>query len=1084
MKKQSSTSINDAQGLLPAVNAMGEPLFQPPDAKSQEPQMRGCFLKGELEHPEDLPADLDLHKGPDDVQDFDSVLGEDADVEFTGKKSPEGLVGDIIIRSVKIGERKLKLNPAPSMVVKSARKIVGKQMDDDNKKLARPLSMLVKHIIRMCVHKIITVLYYTHRKVINKYQQEDLRTQLIQEELRIAGITQADDPSVEKSSSRSSAGPAKRGQPDASASGTGYKSKKFGGSGGKDTPKVSKYAVPEKATPVRDCRTFDEFPVEVQQAVKKWKEDVKYYTLPTRDQYSVIKKLKMELSQNNRQIVNKQMNTVASEELTKDEMVDLRLGLILDLKLKIEEKKRQKIEQKMKKAKKEEKKRRKKEKEKEKEKAKKNVLESSSSSSENDSDSDMSVKKPKALQQQLPKAGILDLVPEGKVDSEATRELRKEISTKTLQEEQFASEGQSLDNKNVKQEMLTEEQESNADVEPGGLTEDLDLQEETLKSDSLTEERYLKEEKIRPETLTQEQDLKEEKVKPEPLTEEPDFKEEKIKAESSSEEPDLKEKFIPEGLAEGVSLDEEHVRLETKTEWIPEEDFGMGNVTVFLWRHPIVEEIIRRLPRKRNCKASIVTHKNVPRAAHSLTEEEKSTIVHKRFVVKVRPKDSGNNIFQKLSRETNIAVQPDDRKPSDQSDVEDKVLETFDHLGNEVDDIDLTQVVEGLDKRDLAEVTVNDVIAATEPMGSTERNVAGMMETGTVNSDNDERESVESSRSGTNSRSVSRSSSSSRSSSRSGSRASSRPRSRKSSRSGSRSSSSSRSVSRSLSRSRLGSGSRSRSASSSRSGSRSGSGSRASSKSGSTSRSRSRSGSRSASSSRSETESRSSSRSRSRSRSGSRSSSGSRSRSGTRSRSCSRARSRSVSQSSSRSGSNQERNHLEKDDNPEGEASSAVMEAHDTIKESDVNITEVTSDVKSSQETEENKAQEVAEIDVGKDIVKQAEKEKQKENQGGETQGEINEGKKHPEKSNNSSENGIESPDEEKLEGFEVEASENTEVGMSLEYSSGSEQEEGTDSVNRKEKCEQYRNTRRNSKTRYIYELTENGGNKGARIRY
>ena len=403
----------------------------------------GSFLRDEVDHPEDVPKYLDLHKGPDGVHEFDTVLGDDADVEFTGNREPQGLVGDVSIRSKKIGERKLTLNSPPDMAVKSARKIILQKMDEDNKMLSRPLSMLVKHTIQMCIHKIIAVLYYRHRKVINKFQQEDLTSQLIRQELKRAGKTPIEEPSrpIELSGVRYEK---KKEPPSAKVSSMQEEPTSIEPDEPmeQDEQKISPYAPPPEMATVsgpKDFQTFDEYPEEIQHLVVKWKKSVRYNEMHTKEQYTAIKKLKMELSQANRLIINKKMGTINQENYTREETVDLRLCMIFEVKHKLEEKKKEKYEQKMKKAKMEkEKKKHKKDKEKEKErekekpKPKKHVLALSSTSSDSDSDLDLPKKTPPKTSQQTPhkEKHKIDLVPEGKTDTEVKRKLIAEKKEK------------------------------------------------------------------------------------------------------------------------------------------------------------------------------------------------------------------------------------------------------------------------------------------------------------------------------------------------------------------------------------------------------------------------------------------------------------------------------------------------------------------------------------------------------------------------------------------------------------------------------------------------------------------------------
>ena len=403
----------------------------------------GCFLRDEVDHPEDVPKYLDLHKGPDEVHEFDAVLGDDADVEFTGTREPQGLIGDVSIRSKKIGERKLTLNSPPDMAVKSARKIILQKMDEDNRMLSRPLPMLVKHTIQMCIHKIIAVLYYRNRKVINKFQQEDLTSQLIRQELKIAGKTPIEEPSrpIELSAVKYE----KRKEPPSAKISLMQEqptSIEPDEPMEQDEPKISPYAPPPEMATVsgpKDFRSYDEYPEEIQQAVIKWKKTVRYHEMHTKEQYTAIKKLKMELSQANRLIINKKMGAINQEEYTREETVDLRLCMIFEVKHKLEEKKKEKYEQKMKKAKMEkEKKKHKKDKEKEKErekekpKPKKHVLALSSTSSDSDSDLDLPKKTPPKTSQQTPQKEKhrVDPVAEGKADSDVKRKLIAEKKEK------------------------------------------------------------------------------------------------------------------------------------------------------------------------------------------------------------------------------------------------------------------------------------------------------------------------------------------------------------------------------------------------------------------------------------------------------------------------------------------------------------------------------------------------------------------------------------------------------------------------------------------------------------------------------
>ena len=413
-------------------------------SKSANPgQGGGCFLRDEVDHPEDVPKYLDLHKGPDEVQEFDTVLGDDADVEFTGNREPQGLIGEVSIRSKKIGERKLTLNSPPDMAVKSARKIILQKMDEDNRMLSRPLPMLVKHTIQMCIHKIIAVLYYRHRKVINKFQQEDLTSQLIRQELKIAGKTPVEEPSrpIELSGVRYEK---KKEPPSAKVSLMQEEPTSIEPDEPMEQhePKISPYAPPPEMATVsgpKDFRSYDEYPEEIQQAVLKWKKNVRYHEMHTKEQYTAIKKLKMELSQANRLIINKKMGAIPQEEYTREETVDLRLCMIFDVKHKLEEKKKEKYEQKMKKAKmeKEKKKHKKdkgkeKEKEKEKPKPKKHVLALSSTSSDSDSDLDLPKKTPPKSSQQTPQKEKhkVDPVPVGKADADVKRKLIAEKKEK------------------------------------------------------------------------------------------------------------------------------------------------------------------------------------------------------------------------------------------------------------------------------------------------------------------------------------------------------------------------------------------------------------------------------------------------------------------------------------------------------------------------------------------------------------------------------------------------------------------------------------------------------------------------------
>ena len=854
----------------------------------------GCFLHGELDHRDDVPKDLDLHKGPDETQEFDSVLGSDADVDFTGNMGPRGLSGELVIHSKKIGERKLSLNPPPDMAVKSARKIILKKKDEENKKMERPLSMLVKHIIRMCVHKIITVLYYRHRKVISKHQQEDLRTQLIYQELKRAGksvpeitVTEKPVPVANKLMSGIRYEKKKEPPPPEAATQDGQEPQVTTAT----SAETSEQPQPEMVTMSgpKEIRLLEEFPDEVQEAVEKWKKNVNFSELHTKEQYTAIKRLKMELSAASRQIINKQMNKIKQDDYTRDESVDLRLGHIFDVKLKLEARKRQKIEERKKKTKKEEKKKKKREKERDREtelekpKPKKHVLAFSSTSSGSDSDLDLPKKRPKALPQTPPKESIVDLVPESKVDSEAARKVQKESPLKKMQQEETASKRETPKKEIVKQEDVADQKGTHKEEKM-----EVEDKEEKLENKDRKETFYVNDkeekEKVTDDKKNYEMKNKEEKavVKDSSKSNAAESSDEEMKMPKEShtkEFSEVKSADLKEVEPDNKELNSKDVEVETvqyheackqmpKQDWIPDEDFEMGNVTVFLWRHPLVEEMTG----EHSCEASTVKYKETPRTVHRLTEDDKSYVSHKQFYVKVtkprlkpvarkvQRRKSGDNIFQKFSKESFFTTEP----------------------GTKV-----------LDNQ--PEVTIGDVnaVAKSSPAAKKARSRSISRSRSRSQSRGSSR-----SRSGSRSGSGSRSRSGSRVSSRFGSR-NSRSGSGRSSRSGSRSSrSGSRGSSRSGSRSRSRSGSRVSSRSGSRRSSRSGSGSRASSRSGSGSRASSRSRSGSRASSRSGSGSRASSRSGSRSGSGSRSRS--RSRASSRSRSGSRASSRSGSRVSSR----------------------------------------------------------------------------------------------------------------------------------------------------------------------------------------
>ena len=784
----------------------------------------GSFLRDEVDHPEDVPKYLDLHKGPDEVHEFDTVLGDDADVEFTGDREPQGLVGAVSIRSKKIGERKLTLNSPPDMAVKSARKIILQKMDEDNKMLSRPLSMLVKHTIQMCIHKIIAVLYYRHRKVINKFQQEDLTSQLIRQELKIAGKTPIEEPSrpIELSGVRYEK---KKEPPSAKVSSMQEEPTSIEPDEPmeQDEQKISPYAPPTEMATVsgpKDFQTYDEYPEEIQQLVVKWKKSVRYNEMHTKEQYTAIKKLKMELSQANRLIINKKMGTINQENYTREETVDLRLCMIFEVKHKLEEKKKEKYQQKMKKAKMEkEKKKAKKDKEKDKErekekpKPKKHVLALSSTSSDSDSDLDLPKKTPPKTLQQTPhkEKHKVDLVPEGKTDAD------------------------------VKRKLIAEKREKEQSVVKSETTE-----KETVKKETEGEKGAI--EKSEPQSTSQ-----------------------KSKMESSDKNPDLREVDKEEGATED-----------------------------------------------QNKKVAVKSETAMPEKATESKPTNTETMKSKEIKVEVTSKtkkeidDSGDNIFQKLSKDFTLQLKDSGEDGSKTDSSKDRDAEVK-QSGDEMNQSDSCAVISETDKPEaIPKVSQNDKGTAAKDTPPEKEKAPVVPESRSRSVSRSSSSSGSSGRSQSKSRSRSRSvsrasSRSSRASSRSGSRASSNSGSRASSRSGSRASSrsgsrsssraSSRSGSNASSRSGSGGSAKSRSRSRSNSGSRSGSGSRAA----SPSRSRSRSKSSSAPRSRSvsNASSRSSSRSVSRSRSRSKSSSRSRSRSRSNSRSSSVASVKSASGSES-----------------------------------------------------------------------------------------------------------------------------------------------------------------------------------------
>ena len=773
----------------------------------------GCFLRDEVDHPEDVPKYLDLHKGPDEVHEFDAVLGDDADVEFTGTREPQGLIGDVSIRSKKIGERKLTLSSPPDMAVKSARKIILQKMNEDNRMLSRPLPMLVKHTIQMCIHKIIAVLYYRNRKVINKFQQEDLTSQLIRQELKIAGKTPIEEPSrpIELSAVKYEK---KKEPPSAKVSLMQEQPTSIEPDEPmeQDEPKISPYAPPPEMATVsgpKDFRSYDEYPEEIQQAVIKWKKTVRYHEMHTKEQYTAIKKLKMELSQANRLIINKKMGAINQEEYTREETVDLRLCMIFEVKHKLEEKKKEKYEQKMKKAKMEkEKKKHKKEKEKEREKEKpkpkKHVLALSSTSSDSDSDLDLPKKTPPKTSQQTPQKEKhrVDPVPEGKADAD------------------------------VKRKLIAEKKEKEQPVVKVEATE-----KETAKKETEREKETIEEaKKSEPKSTSQ-----------------------KSETECSDKNPDLSE------------VDEEE-RKEDQN-------------------------------KKVAVKSEISTPEKAAESKSTKIEATKSNEVNVKVTSRTKKDDddSGDNIFQKLSKDLTLQSKDSEDGSKTESSKDAEVKPSEDGMNQN----DSLPVVSNTDTpENVPEVPQNDEVKAAEDTSPEKEEGPPVSKSRSRSVSRSSSSSGSSGRSPSNSRSRSRSvsrasSRSSRASSRSGSRASSNSGSRASSRSGSRSScrASSRSGSNASSRSGSRGSAKSRSRSRSNSGSRSGSGSRAASP--SRSRSRSKSSSVPRSRSGSNASSRSNSRSVSRSRSRSKSSSISRSRSRSNSESSSAASVKSASGSES-----------------------------------------------------------------------------------------------------------------------------------------------------------------------------------------
>ncbi len=834
--------------------------YAPPPAETS-----GCFLLGELDSKHDLPNDLDLHKGPDEPQEFDSVLGVDADVTFTpvGVQSRR-LVGELTMKCLKYGTTSATLEDVPDMSGnKTSLGILIRGNKQKNQILARPLSMMTKHVIKMWVYKTIAVLYYRHRKVIALYQQEELKTQLIKRELEKAGhaVPTADviEKKIEdrKQNMQKNKGPWNADKVEQKAADQDEDTEEPA-SLPADVAEVKEEAPrkPERMSIIStDLRSLDEFPEEVREAVKKWKQNVDYDALHTRDQQTAIKRLKMELSQSNRQLVNKHMQNVFQEDLDKDQLVDLRLCLIFEARLKADEARRLKREEKMKKAKKEEKKRRKQQKAYEAEKAKSNKSSKKNAigSSSSESDSDVEVKKPKALQQTPVKSAITDLVPERKPTPQTPRELERDVKTEVSPA--LVKAESPLEKPEIKRE-------EGAKSVKEETTPKVEVKEETTPRPRIGPKSAMLTTRIGPKSAM-------------------------MKTKMGPKTAVMKRKFGPKAAKLGPkSFRMRHGGLheaegpEEQRDWVAVDDCGMDKVSVFIWRDPVVEANVDKLPSQREYKASAFGRRSIPRKSHQVPEDDKPWLTARRFSTEVygvpaaKPRRRVSQDDESSEEETAMEVdqaEPENKPATTPSKSPmGRGLSILEALEKEMDGNDSSDVENELNTSNERKKT--EFVAEEEAPKPTEETSG--MEGGAA--------SPAMSPSKSSSRSRSKSSASSRSGSRSSaasskSKSKSRSRSRSNSQS-SRSGSEARSKSGSRSRSR----SRSKSGSSSRSGSRSSSGSRsrassksssAGSRSGSASRSRSRSGSpKSRSRSRSKSSSKSGG-SRASSRSSSRSSS-------------------------------------------------------------------------------------------------------------------------------------------------------------------------------------------------------------------